>query len=108
VQTLTLAIFTTWLNRSGLGSGGSPVSCCSWLRPDRAGTLRAAAAGFTGLDRHPALARRIRLAGGKGWLAAAACLAPVALGFLVPLGYLAHQVAVRRLLIVRSRSYRTP
>jgi len=101
VQTLTLAIFTTWLNRSSL-PGAAQIACfmllvvAALIALERYGRRQQ---GFTGLDRHPALARRIRLKGGKGWLAAAACLAPVALGFLVPFGYLAHEVAVRGLLI---------
>jgi iron(III) transport system permease protein len=50
---------------------------------------------FTGIDRHPGSARRIPLAGSKKWFAAAACLLPVALGFLVPLLFLAHQAILR-------------
>jgi iron(III) transport system permease protein len=45
---------------------------------------------FTGIDRHPGAARRIALLGSKQWLAAVACFTPVALGFLVPLVFLAH------------------
>jgi iron(III) transport system permease protein len=37
----------------------------------------------------------MRLAGPAQWIVAATCLAPVVIGFLVPLGYLAWQAAVR-------------
>jgi iron(III) transport system permease protein len=101
VQTLTVSIFTTWLNRSSL-PGAAQIACVMLLAVaglialERYGRRRQE---FTGIDRHPAMARRIVLARNKGWLAAAACLTPVALGFLVPFGYLAHEVAVRGLLI---------
>jgi iron(III) transport system permease protein len=101
VQTLTVSIFTTWLNRSSL-PGAAQIACVMLLAVaglialERYGRRRQE---FTGLDRHPAMARRIRLGRNKGWLAAAACLTPVALGFVVPLGYLAHEVVVRGLLV---------
>jgi iron(III) transport system permease protein len=101
VQTLTLSVFSTWLNRSSL-AGAAQIACLMLL-------LVAALIGlerygrrqqtFVGLDRHPALARRIRLSGRHRWLAAALCIAPVALGFLIPLGYLAHEVVARGLLV---------
>jgi 3-oxoacid CoA-transferase A subunit len=101
VQTLTLSIFTTWLNRSSL-SGAAQIACfmlllvAALIALERYGRRQQA---FTGLDRHPAHARRIRLRGRNGWLAAAICIAPVTLGFVIPLGYLAHEVAARGLLI---------
>jgi iron(III) transport system permease protein len=54
---------------------------------------------FTGIDRHPGATRRIALAGSKRWLAAAACLLPVALGFLIPLVFLAQQAVLRSLVL---------
>ena len=101
VRTLTLSIFTTWLNRSSL-PGAAQIACIMLLavaalialeRYGRRGQ------SFTGLDRHPGMTRRIPLEGGSKWLAAAACLLPVAFGFLVPLAYLAHQVVIRGLLV---------
>jgi iron(III) transport system permease protein len=100
VQTLTLSIFTTWLNRSNL-AGAAQIACmmlivvAALIALERYGRRRQA---FTGLDRRPAVAQRIVLRGRSGWLAAAACLAPVAIGFLIPLLYLAHQVVVRGLI----------
>jgi iron(III) transport system permease protein len=101
VQTLTLSIFSTWLNRSSL-PGAAQIACvmliavAALIALERYGRRGQA---FTGLDRHPGIARRIPLAGSKRWLAAAACFAPVALGFLVPLTFLINQVIVRGLLI---------
>ena len=101
VQTMTLSIFSTWLNRSSL-PGAAQIACvmliaiAGLIALERYGRRRQA---FTGIDRHPGIARRIALAGTKRWFAAAACIVPVALGFLVPLAYLAHQVIVRGLLM---------
>jgi iron(III) transport system permease protein len=101
VNTLTLSIFSTWLNRSSL-PGAAQIACvmliaiAALIALERYGRRRQA---FTGIDRHPGIARRIALTGAKRWYAAAACFAPVALGFLVPLGFLTHQVAARGLLM---------
>ena len=99
VQTLTLSIFSTWLNRSSL-PGAAQIACvmliaiAGLIALERYGRRRQA---FTGIDRHPGIARRIALAGSKRWLAAAACFIPVALGFLVPLMFLGH-LAIERTL----------
>jgi iron(III) transport system permease protein len=45
------------------------------------------------------LAFRIALRGPARWIALTACLVPVALGFLLPAGYLAHEVIARGLLV---------
>ena len=97
VQTLTLSIFSTWLNRSSL-PGAAQIACvmliaiAGLIALERYGRRRQA---FTGIDRHPGIARRIALHGPKRWLAAAACITPVALGFLIPLAFLAHQAILR-------------
>jgi iron(III) transport system permease protein len=101
VQTLTLSIFTTWLNRSSL-AGAAQIACvmliavAALIALERYGRRRQA---FTGIDRRPGVAARGALVGGKKWLATAACLLPVAIGFFVPLGYLAREVYLRGLLI---------
>ena len=101
VQTLTLSIFSTWLNRSSL-PGAAQIACvmliviAGLIALEHYGRRRQS---FTGIDRHPGMARRIALVGGKRWLAAAACLIPVALGFLVPLAFLIRQVVVRGMLV---------
>jgi iron(III) transport system permease protein len=100
VQTLTLSIFSTWLNRSSL-PGAAQIACvmliaiAGLIALERYGRRRQA---FTGIDRQPGIARRIALAGSKQWLAAAACLVPVALGFLIPLVFLAHQAIGRTMM----------
>ena len=47
----------------------------------------------------PGTRARIALPGSQRWLAAGACLVPVALGFLIPLAYLVHEVIARGLLV---------
>jgi iron(III) transport system permease protein len=97
VQTMTLSIFSTWLNRSSL-PGAAQIACvmliavAGLIALERYGRRRQA---FTGIDRHPGIARRIPLDGSKQWLAALACLVPVAIGFLVPFLFLLHQAIVR-------------
>jgi iron(III) transport system permease protein len=97
VQTLTLSIFSTWLNRSSL-PGAAQIACvmliaiAGLIALERYGRRRQA---FTGIDRHPGIARRIALDGSKRWLALAACFTPVALGFLIPLAFLGHQAILR-------------
>src|SRR6266849_4656779 len=101
VQTLTLSIFTTWLNRGSL-AGAAQISCLMLL----------IVAGLIALERHgrrrrefavlaqdARLISRITLAGPWRWIAAVACLAPVVLGFLLPAGYLLREVIGRGLLI---------
>lgn len=101
VQTLTLSIFSTWLNRSSL-PGAAQIACvmlfavAALIALEHYGRRRQA---FTGIDRHPGITRRIALSSSKRWLAAAACFVPVAIGFLVPLTFLANQVVVRGLLL---------
>ncbi len=101
VRTLTLSVFTTWLNRSSLPGAAQiawimllAVACLIAL--ERYGRRRQQ---FTGIDRHPGIARRIPLRGGRQWLAFAACLLPLGLGFLAPLIYLAHEVVVRSVMV---------
>ena len=101
VRTLTISIFTTWLNRSSL-PGAAQIAClmlvgiAALIALERYARRRQA---FTGHDRRPGDVHRIALRGGNGWLAALACAVPVALGFAVPLVHLAFQVVSRGLLI---------
>jgi len=93
VRTLTVSVFTTWLNRGSL-AGAAQLSCF----------MLAIVAGLIAIERYgrrnvttefsaesPRLTQRTPLTGMLGGFAFAACLLPVALGFLVPLLYLAHQ-----------------
>jgi iron(III) transport system permease protein len=100
VRTLTVSVFTTWLNRGSL-AGAAQLSCF----------MLAIVAGLIAIERYgrrnistefsaesPRLTQRTKLAGLKGAGAFIACLLPVALGFLVPLSFLAHQSFKRGLL----------
>jgi iron(III) transport system permease protein len=101
VRTLTLSIFTTWLNRSSL-PGAAQIACvmllvvAALIAIERHGRRRRE---FTGVDRRPGIAQRHTLGDWRKWLATAACFMPVAIGFLLPLGYLAREVIVRGLLV---------
>jgi iron(III) transport system permease protein len=101
VQTLTLAIFNTWLNRSSL-PGAAQIACfmllavAALIAVERYGRRRQA---FTGIDGQQPRAERIALHGRAARLAFAACVIPPALGFIVPLLSLAHEVVSRGLLI---------
>jgi iron(III) transport system permease protein len=101
VQTLTLAIFTTWLSRGSL-AGAAQMACLMLL----------IVAALIGLERYgrrhvdvtaavqdARLVSRTALAGWARWVALAVCLVPVVLGFLLPAAYLAREVVVRGLLI---------
>jgi iron(III) transport system permease protein len=98
VQTLTLSVFTTWLNRGSLG-GAAQISLA----------MLALAAGLIALERYgrrrghqsdaqdSRMAVRVVLAGKWGWLATLTCLVPVTLGFLVPTGFLLREATLRGL-----------
>jgi iron(III) transport system permease protein len=99
VQTLTISIYTTWLNRSSLGGAAQIATALLTVV-----TLLVALNRY-GQHRQlmiPAqdtrIAERVTLHGKEAFLALAACSAPVALGFLLPGGYLLNEV-VRRSLI---------
>ena len=100
VQTLTLSIFTTWLNRGSL-TGAAQMAClllvivAALIVLERYGRQRRA---FTALGTDGRLASRITLAGPGRWIAAGACFLPVLLGFLLPAGYLLREVIGRGLL----------
>jgi iron(III) transport system permease protein len=97
VQTLTLSIFTTWLNRGSL-AGAAQIACVmlvivvALVALERYGERRKE---FAALARGSGIAARIALAGGRGWLAALLCALPPVLGFLLPAGYLLHEAIVR-------------
>ena len=100
VRTLTVSVFTTWLNRGSL-AGAAQISCL----------MLAIVAGLIAIERYgrrnvttefsaesPRLTPRTELTGFRGICALAACLLPLMLGFLVPVSYLAHQSFKRGLL----------
>ena len=101
VRTLTISIFTTWLNRSSL-PGAAQIAClmlvgiAALIALERTARRRQA---FIGHDRRPGDTQRIVLRGGKSWLALTICAIPVALGFIVPLVHLTYEVVARGLLV---------
>lgn len=95
VRSLTLSVFTTWLNRGSL-PGAAQIAC----------VMLAIVAGLVMLERYgrgargfasenAASAEPVTLSGGAAWSTAALCFAPVALGFVVPLIYLGHEAISR-------------
>lgn len=101
VQTLTLSIFTTWLNRGSLG-GAAQIALA----------LLAVVTLLVALERYArrrqsvesdvqdgATTRRLPLRGSAAWVAAGACAIPVVIGFVIPGGYLLRE-AIQRGLIV--------
>ena len=100
VRTLTVAVFTTWLNRGSL-AGAAQISCLMLaivavlIAVERYGR-RNASVEFS--SENPRLMQRVQLTGIKGTMAFAACMAPVLLGFIVPLLFLAYESAKRGLL----------
>jgi iron(III) transport system permease protein len=101
VQTLTLTVFTTWLNRGSL-PGAAQISLI----------MLAAVAALIALERYgrrgqayvtPVHGRgpapRIPLHGRGARLAFVLCCIPVALGFVIPAVFLLRQVVMRGLLV---------
>jgi iron(III) transport system permease protein len=102
VQTLTLSIFTTWLNRGSL-AGAAQIACvmllfvAALIALERYGRRGRA---FTAMGQQGArFASRITLNGAEGLLATALCFVPVVLGFLLPAAFLLYEVAARGLLV---------
>ncbi len=92
VQTLTLSIYSTWLNRSDL-PGAAQIALVmvaivvALTLAERWGRRRLRV-GAVGGRAHPTLRRRLGGAAAAG--AFLACLLPVTLGFLLPASHLLH------------------
>ena len=101
VNTLTLSIFTTWLNRGSLPAAAQ-IACVMLaaiallIALERYGQRNRR---FAIATRRPRASTPIALDGWRGYAAAAICLVPVGIGFLIPLCFLAHEVVVRGLLV---------
>jgi iron(III) transport system permease protein len=102
VHTLTLSIFTTWLNRGSL-AGAAQIACvmllfvAALIALERYGRRGRA---FTAMGQQGArFASRIALKGAEGLLATVLCFLPVVLGFLLPAAYLLYEVIARGLLV---------
>lgn len=100
VRTLTLSIFTTWLNRGSL-AGAAQIACvmlvvvAGLIFLERAGRRRRR---FSLSERRPRTVAPIVLSRWPAALAAGACFAPFAFGFLLPAAFLAREVFARGLL----------
>lgn len=100
VQSLTLSIYTTWLNRNSL-AGAAQIACVMLLLVVGLILLETRLRGqrrFALPVRQPRAAGRLRLQGRQAALAALACALPVVFGAIVPLGFLIGQVWMRDLL----------
>lgn len=99
IRTLTVAVFTTWHNRSSL-PGAAQIACLILLivalliamerygRRDRAFTLSAES---------PQLVHRRQLHGARAFAAYLLCLLPAICGFAIPFAYLVYQCIKRGL-----------
>jgi iron(III) transport system permease protein len=100
VRTLTLSIFNTWINRSSL-PGAAQIACAmlviviALMALERHGRRHRR---FTVSPRRQRTVPRIPLDGGAARFAFVGCMLPVALGFLLPFLFLAHEVIRRGLL----------
>lgn len=100
VRTLTLSIFTTWLNRSSL-AGAAQIACVMLI----------AVAALLALERYGRRDKRfhlvlrrsqpptpIALSGWMGLAACALCALPVLIGFVLPAASLTHEAVTRGLI----------
>ncbi|MGO4571525.1 ABC transporter permease [Microvirga sp. 2TAF3] len=99
VRTLTVSIFTTWLNRGSL-AGAAQIACVMlalvialifierYGRRDRRYALS---------TRRPRVTQPVDLSAGSGWLATLFCALPVLMGFILPVAFLLREVARRSL-----------
>jgi iron(III) transport system permease protein len=96
IRTLTLSIFTTWLNRSSL-PGAAQIACVMLI----------AVAALIALERHGRRDKRFHLSvrraqppapivldGARGLAMSAICALPVVLGFVIPAAVLAHEAVL--------------
>jgi iron(III) transport system permease protein len=99
VRTLTLSVFTTWLNRGSL-PGAAQIACVMLLIVAGLVALERYGRGGRGFSsEQTASGERIVLYGSKGWIVTVLCFLPVTIGFLLPFGYLVREVIARGLLI---------
>lgn len=96
VQTLTVAVYTTWVTRSDL-PGASQIALAmlaivvTLVAIERYGRRRQRYAA----TQRPRPMRPLRLRGPAAWIALALALAPVAVGFAVPAAHLAWETFER-------------
>lgn len=100
VRSLTLSIYTTWLNRGSL-AGAAQIACVMLLIVVALIAAERRLRGqrrFTLPVRQPRAVGRLRLSGGTALGAGAACALPVLLGAALPIGFLVGEVLSRDLL----------
>jgi len=108
VRTLTVSIFTTWLNRGSL-AGAAQLSCLvlvivgGLIALERYGR-RNAVTEFS--SESPRLTPRMPFSGIRGWLAFVVCALPVLLGFILPLLFLLQQSIHRSLVTMDTAIWR--
>jgi iron(III) transport system permease protein len=101
IPTITLSIFSTWLNRGSL-AGAAQMACLmlvlvgALIALENAGRRRR---DFTLAAQERRHLARTALVGVPRWAASIGCSIPVVLGFLLPTGFLLHEVIVRGLLV---------
>ncbi len=99
VQTLTLSIFPTWLNRGSLAGAAQIalamlVLVAALIALERYGRRLQA---YQASTQDGSIAKRIELRGKAAWLATTGCIVPVAFGFVLPAGFLLHEAVLRAL-----------
>ncbi|MGE3149943.1 MAG: ABC transporter permease [Pseudorhodoplanes sp.] len=101
IQTLTLSVFTTWLNRGSL-AGAAQIACimlvmvAGLVALERYGRRKQS---FSTSTQETEALSRIALAGPARWLACLACFIPITLGFALPVTSLAQEVFKRGLFL---------
>jgi iron(III) transport system permease protein len=97
VRTLTVAVFSTWLNKSSLGGAAqialSMLAVVFVLMLVERHSRRNQ--GFSLSVRRQRIMSRQTLSGGKAWLATLICALPVLFGFLLPAGMLLAEALPR-------------
>jgi iron(III) transport system permease protein len=99
VRSLTLSVFTTWLNRGSL-PGAAQIACVMLAIVAGLVILERYGRGARGFSSDNAVAAEpIVLTGGRAAAAATLCFIPVAFGFVVPLAYLGWEAFSRLMLV---------
>lgn len=94
IETLTLGIFNVWLGMNNL-TAAAQIACLAFLFVIAVLTIEAAARArrrFTDPTKRSTPLSRERATGGRAVVALAVCIAPIAVGFLLPVGVLASFV----------------
>jgi iron(III) transport system permease protein len=107
VRTLTVSVFTTWLNRGSLEGAAQIASVMlavvlALILLERHGRRHRRYALST---RRPRIVQPVALPRRQAAIASLACSLPVFLGFLLPVGFLVREVARRGLLAQADREF---